>query len=248
MATAKKVSRKELKQPDEFVSFWVRVIGYAQQHAREIIIGIASVVVLSLLIWAWTAYAAKKETTASRMVAQAQSLWKPSSPGGVAEQAGIGIDGPGKDPEAENRAREILEDVVDNYGRTSACPVARILLGQIYYEKGDYDKAIGTYEEVLKGKNRKPELTALAWEGLAYSHEAKEDFTEALGCYRELTQMTLTNVQGWAYMGQARCYEKLKEYEKALDAYRTLLAEQPQHPRAPEARATIARITQSLGQ
>jgi tetratricopeptide (TPR) repeat protein len=246
MATTKKVSRKDLKQPDEFVSFWVRVIEYAQLHSREIIIGIASVVVLSLLIGAWTTYAKKKEMTASRLVAQAQSLWKPSTPEGMGGQAGIVR--PGKDPEAENRAREILEDVADNYNRTSASPVARILLGQIYYEKGDYDKAIGTYEEVLKGKTRKAELTALAWEGLAYSHEAKEDFTEALGCYEELAQMTLTNVQGWAYMGQARCYEKLKEYEKALDAYRALLAEQPQHPRAPEARATIARITQSLGQ
>jgi tetratricopeptide (TPR) repeat protein len=244
MATTKKISRKELKQPDEFISFSVRAIEYAQGHSREIIIGVASVVVLSLLIWAWTAYAEKKEKAASRLVAQAQSLWNPSSSGGVAEQAGI--DPPRKDPEAEGRAREILEDVVDNYGRTSACPVARILLGQIYYDKGDYDKAIVTYEEILKGKNRKPELTALAWEGLAYSHEAKKDFTEALGCYQELTKMTLTNVQGWAYMGLARCYEKLQEYEKALDAYRALLAEQPQHPRAPEARATIARISQSL--
>jgi tetratricopeptide (TPR) repeat protein len=244
MATTKKISRKELKQPDEFVSFSVRAIEYAQGHSREIIIGIASVVVLSLLIWAWTAYAEKKEVAASRLVAQAQSLLKPSSPGGVAEQAGI--DPSARDPEAEGRAREILEDVVDNYGRTSACPVARILLGQIYYDKGDYDKAIVTYEEVLKGKNRKPELTALAWEGLAYAHEAKEDFTEALGCYQELAKMPLTNIQGWAYMGVARCYEKLQEYEKALDAYRTLLVEQPQHPRAPEARATIARISQSL--
>jgi tetratricopeptide (TPR) repeat protein len=246
MATTKKVSRKELKQPDEFVSFSVRVIEYARLHSREIIIGIASVVVLSLLIWAWTAYAEKKEKTASQLVAQAQSLWKPSSPGGVAEQAEIDLSG--EDPEAEGRAREILEGVVDNYGRTSACPVARILLGQIYYEKGDYDKAIVTYEDFLKSRNRKTELTALAWEGLAYSHEAKEDFTEALGCYKELTQMTLTNVQGWGYMGLARCYERLQEYEKALDAYRVLLAEQPQHPKAPEARASIARITQSHGE
>jgi tetratricopeptide (TPR) repeat protein len=246
MATAKKVSRKELKQPDEFLSLSARAIEYAQLHSREIIIGIASIVVVSLLIWAWTAYQEKKERTASRLVAEAQSLWKPSSPGEVAGQAGI--DPPSEDPEAENRAREILEDVIDNYRRTSACPVARILLGQIYYEKGEYDKAIETYEDFLKTGNQKPELTALAWEGLAYSHEAKEDFTKALGCYEELTQMTLSNVQGWAYLGLARCYERVQEYEKALDAYRTLLADQPQHPKAPEVRATIARITLLLGE
>jgi tetratricopeptide (TPR) repeat protein len=244
MATAKKVSRKELKQPDEFLSFSARAIEYAQLHSRELMIGIASIVVLSLFIWAWTVYKEKKEATASQLVAQAQSLWKPSFPGEATGQAGIAP--PRKDPEAENRAREILEDVIDNYRRTSACPVARILLGQIYYENGEYDKAIATYEDFLKSGSQKPELTALAWEGLAYSYEAKEDFTKALGSYEELTQMPLTNVQGWAYLGLARCYERLQEYEKALDAYRTLLASQPQHPKAPEAKAAISRITHSL--
>jgi len=246
MATAKKISRKELRQPDEFLSFSARAIEYVRLHSREFAIGIASIVVLSLLLWAWTAYSEKKETTASQLVAQAQSLWKPAFPGEATEQAGI--DRPREDPVANQRALEILEDVIDNYRRTSACPVARILLGQIYYEEGQYDKAIATYEDFFKSRHPKPELTALAWEGLAYSHEAKGDFAKALGCYEELTQMTLTNVQGWAYLGLARCYEKLQQFEKALDAYRTLLANQPEHPKAPEARATIARITQLLGE
>jgi len=246
MAAAKKVSRKELKQPDEFLSFSARVIEYAQLHSRELLIGLASIVVLSLLVWGWTAYQEKKERTASQLLAQAQSLWKPSFPGEATEQAGI--DQPREDPEAKKRALEILEEIVDNYRRTSACPVARILSGQILYERGEYDKAIATYEDFVKHRHQKPQLMALAWEGLAYSHEAKEDFAKALGCYEELTQMTLTNVQGWAYLGLARCYEKLQEYEKALDAYRTLLTHQPEHPKAPEARATIARITQLLGE
>jgi tetratricopeptide (TPR) repeat protein len=58
--------------------------------------------------------------------------------------------------------------------------------------------------------------------------------------------MPLDNVQGWAYMGMARCYERLGQPQKAIEAYRTLLAEHPQHPKAREARATIARLTQSI--
>jgi hypothetical protein len=44
----------------------------------------------------------------------------------------------------------------------------------------------------------------------------------------------------------ARCYERLGEIQKATDAYRTLLADHPQHPKADEARANMARLTSSL--
>ncbi|MGW8322240.1 MAG: tetratricopeptide repeat protein, partial [Thermodesulfobacteriota bacterium] len=57
---------------------------------------------------------------------------------------------------------------------------------------------------------------------------------------------SLTNVQGWAYLGMARCYEGLGEEQRATDAYRALLADHPQHPKAEEARANIARLTHSL--
>ena len=124
--------------------------------------------------------------------------------------------------------------------------MARIRLGQRYYEDGDYDAAIDTYGAFLKKANPKPELKAMAREGLAYAHEATEDFAQAAICYEELSKSSLTNVQGWACLGMARCYEKLGEEQKATDAYRTLLADHPQHPQAEEARANIARLTQSL--
>lgn len=244
MATAKKISRKELKEPDEFITFSARAFEFAQLHTREIIIGVASVVVLALLIWAGTAYSNKKEAQAARLLAQAQSLLQSASPETAPGQTGV--EDRKDDPEAKGRGLELLEDVVQNYKRTKASGVARILLGQGYYEQGEYDAAIAVYDAFLVSKNRTAELTAMAWEGLGYAHEAKQDFAEAVTCYEKLTQMALSNVQPWAYLGVARCCERLGEYEKALDAYRALLADQPQHPKAQEAQASIARITQSL--
>jgi len=153
---------------------------------------------------------------------------------------------PGDGVEARHRGREILERVVEDYKRTKASQAARVLLGQIYYEKGEYDAAINTYDDFLERRARKPELTAMAWEGLGYAHEAKGDFAKALGCYEKLRDTTVANFQAWAYMGLARCYEKLGEPEKALDAYRALLTNEPDHPKAMEAKASIARITQSI--
>ena len=124
--------------------------------------------------------------------------------------------------------------------------MARILLGEQYYKQGNYDGAIAAYDGFLKKVSRKPELTAMAQEGLAYSYEAKGDFSQALTYYEKLSRTSLANMQGWAYMGMARCYERLGELQKAVDAYRALLTHDPQHPKAEEARANIARITQSL--
>lgn len=244
MATTKRITRKEIKQPDEFITFSARAIEFAQAHTREIIIGVASVLALSLLIWAVSAYSNKKEAQASLLLAQAQALLQPIS---TQAQAGQPVPAEAKsDPEAAAQALALLQDVAENYKRTEASRVARILLGQRYYEEGDYDAAIDTYEAFLKKANPKPELKAMAREGLAYAHEAKGDFAQAAVCYEELSKSSLTNVQGWACLGMARCYERLGEEKKATDAYRTLLADHPQHPKAEEARANIARLTQSL--
>jgi len=243
MATTKRITRKEIKQPDEFITFSARAIEFAQAHTREIIIGVASVLALGLLIWAMIAYSNKKEAQASRLLAQAQALLQPNP---TEAQAGQPVPAEAQaDPEEAAQALVLLQDVVENYKRTEASRVARILLGQRYYEQGDYDAAIGTYVAFLK-KAKKPELKAMAREGLAYTHEAKEDFAQAAICYEQLSQSSLTNAQGWACLGMARCYERLGEVQKAADAYRTLLADHPQHPKAGEARANLARLTASL--
>jgi len=244
MATTKRITRKEIKQPDEFITFSARAFEFARTHTREIIIGVASVLALALLLWAVSAYSNKKEAQASRLLAQAQALLQPISP---EAQAGRPVPVEGKaDPEASARALVLLQDVVDKYKGTEAGRVAWILLGQRQYEEGDFDAAIDTYERFLKKGGRKPELKAMAREGLAYAHEAKEDFAQAAICYEQLSKSSLTNVQGWAFLGMARCYERLGEVQKAIDAYRTLLADYPQHPKAEEARANIARLTQAL--
>jgi tetratricopeptide (TPR) repeat protein len=244
MATTKKITRKEIKQPDEFITFSARAIEFAQQHVREIAIGVASVLAVGLLIWAWSAYGQKREADAARLLAQAQALLQPAP---TADEAGQppSAETP-SDPEREGRALVLLQDLVENYRRTKASRVARILLGQQYYEEGKYDAAIETYGVMLNQGGGKPELKAMAREGIAYAHEAKGEFSKALSHYEELSRSPLTLFQGWAYMGMARCYEMLGEDLKATEAYRSLLTDYPRHPKAAEAQASIARITQSL--
>lgn len=244
MAATKKITRKEIKQPDEFITLSTRGFEFARKHTRELVIGIACALLVGLAFWAWSIYSDKREVKASNMLLQAQTLLQPNPDETEAAQTATSEGRP--DSEAAGKAIALLQDVVDNYRHTEANGLARILLGEQDYKEGNYDAAIATYEGYLKKTGRKPELTAMAQEGVAYSYEAKGDFSQALSYYEKLSRTTLATAQGWGYLGMARCYEKLGELQKAVDAYRALLTEYPQHPKAAEARANIARITQSL--
>ncbi len=236
---AKKISRKELKEPDEFVAFWDRAIGYLISHKRESLQVVTGLLVAVLVISMAILYFQKREKTASRLLGQAQTLLSPARAAGVAEA--IKVDTSAESEEAK-QGFELLKSLVEDYGGTHSGQKGRILLGDIYYEKGELDAAVDTYRGFLKGRGQPAILTALAWDGLAHTHEAKGDFGEALECYEELSRMDLTYMQGWALIGVARCNEKLDKPEAALEAYRTLLASDPQHARVDIAKAGIARL------
>ena len=100
------------------------------------------------------------------------------------------------------------------------------------------------YEAFLDGRGTPAEMQAVAWEGMAYAREAKGEYAGALPCYEELLRMDLSYVKPWALMGIARCYQQEGQSEKALDAYRRMLADYPRHPESEKARASIAKISQ----
>ena len=91
------------------------------------------------------------------------------------------------------------------------------------------------------------DIIFLAREGIAYCHEARGSFDKALEMYKKLNESSLPYVRSWALMGMARCHEKLGDMGKALEDYRLLTSEHPQHPRAAEIKANIARIEQLSG-
>jgi len=238
----KKFSRKELKQPDEFITFWEKVFQFALENKRQLILGVTACLIVVLLICAGVFYNRKKEENASKMLAEAQSLI--SITPDFAAQEGQSNESTEPDPESVEKALEIFSRLAEEYGNTHASQLGRILQGHLYYEKGDYDAAAKTYQDFLEGKDESDALTAMAREGLGYSYEALEEFSEAVKYYEQLTQSELTYIQAWSLLSVARCKEKMNENEGALEAYRTFLVDHPQHVKATEAKANIARLSQ----
>jgi predicted negative regulator of RcsB-dependent stress response len=63
---AKKVSRKELKEPDEFLSFTVRALKWINEQKVTLIVGALAVVVVVLGMYGWRWYSLSKESRRGR--------------------------------------------------------------------------------------------------------------------------------------------------------------------------------------
>ncbi len=239
MATTKKISRKELLKPDEFFTTWGQITQFVLEYKQQIILGSAGVLALILLISGGLAYSKNKEIKASNLLSEAQIFLSGSSSPMDPQQNTYSLS---STPEKDMQVLEILEKITDEYNNTQAALIARIIQGQIYYEKEEYDKAQTTYEAFLNDNHDDEELVVLAREGLTYCHEAKGEFDKAVKTYEQLSKSSLPHVCGWALIGKARCHEKLEDIEMALADYNKVLADYPQHPRIKEVKANIARL------
>jgi len=232
----KRISRKEIKKPDEFVTLWIRVFEYFQSHLKVFLFSAIGILVLGIAVWSGIAYLEKRERDASEMLAQAQSLL-------VAQDAPSPEGKQDVKKQDQDKAQEILSDLVARYKRSVAGRLARVLLGNIYFQRQEYEKAIQTYQSALKSTSGNPLLPALACEGLGYTYEATHDYGQALIYYQRLADSETDYMRGWGLLGVARCHELQNDPGKALDAYRKLLATYPQHPKAEEARSHMARLS-----
>ncbi len=227
----KRVSRKEIKQPDEFVSFWMKVYEYAQLHRRRVIAGISAVVAVLVLIWAGIAYSEKRERDASRLFSKAQMALIASH-----EESS---------EKSKEQAEEILTDLVQRYSRTHAAQGARALLGNIYYQRREFEKSIEMYEALAQSKPKNLTLRAMADEGVAYSYEQKGEWDKALTYYERLALSPLERFSQEGLWGVARCYEMQHKLDQALETYRKFLATYPHSSKAQEARSVIARLSEA---
>lgn len=242
MKDKKRSYYKELKQPDEFVTFWNRVVTFVQEHRREFLYGAAALLLLVVLTGSVTLYLQSRERKAAALFAGARATLDAAS-----TAAPSPIDGQAPPPEQDATALQVeavseLEAIASRYGRTPAGQQSLLLLGQIAYREGDHEAARRFYEALADRRGVSAELRTLAWEGLAYVHEEAGNLDRAAAYYEKIAKGKISYLQPWAWMGLARCYESMGDPERALEAYNRFLSDFPHHTLAPEARALVSRI------
>ncbi|HVZ72178.1 MAG TPA: tetratricopeptide repeat protein [Polyangia bacterium] len=197
---AKSISKKELKelrQPDEFVSFWTQAAQrggeIVKERRRALIIGataLATAVVGSIVFSNLSEGRAERATEAlTRIERIATADLKPD----VAPTPGADTPPPADDgvphyKTDKERAEATLKEL-DGFLAGSPGPLAnqaRLERGPLLLTLGRAPEAISSYEAILADK-LDDRLRFLAREGLGYAQEAKGDLEAASATFAKLT-------------------------------------------------------------
>lgn len=205
---AAKLSKKELKSPDAFQTTFEKMGDYVSENkARVMAVGTAlacAVVIAVGIYFYWNYYS----SSALKLYAKVQENIMKS----------------GDNKETANENIKIFKELIEKYPHSWSGRMAYYHLGNIYYNGGEIDKAINSYEKFVdKAGSDKTGVKFLALTSLGYSYEVKNDYKQALK-YFEQAQSTY-NI-GFEMIGLrniARTYEELNNKQKALEFYKKAL-------------------------
>ncbi len=205
---AHRISRKDLKQPDEFHTLSWRFIHFLAHHRREVYLYSGIVVAIIVAVLGWYLYGLHYESRAGEMYARAYGSY-------TIEQSGQ------QNSESIKKAIDLYEELVKKYPSSEAAILAFYNLGNLYYSAGDMDQSIAAYRSYLEKSDKSSMLRGLAYYGLGYCYETKKDYEKALKSFENSEKNTLgTHFKIINYANTGRIYEKMGNSAKALEYYK----------------------------
>ena len=227
----RKLPKKELTTPDEFISFTSRAFSFVKERRKPLSYAAGGLLLLAFAWWAWQKYQQRYEAQAAMQLDRASQV--------LASFSGS----PSPDQKAKvEEGVTLLNSLVAQYPRSRSLAPALLYLGNAHYRLGQYDQAIFTYQKLVSMPKLDPGLRALVQNALAYAHLAKNDYGTAANYFTQVGSSPAQFLKEQALFNQAQAYEKANNREKAVQAYRQIIIEFPTTPRAGLARQRIAEL------
>lgn len=206
-----RLSRKELKAPDEFLTLTGRALSFAGQHLRAIALIVALVVAGIVLVWGTLAYLRGLEQGALATLSQIEARLRSTGDG----------------QEVPATAVEQLQQLTQQWGVGEARGYAWLYLGHIHYRQGDYTAAVTAYQQAQAAARPARLLWPLATLGLGYALEASGEWHRAQEAYQHLIDTQQAGFLVEAYLGKGRTAERSNDLDAAIAAYSTVVERYP---------------------
>jgi tetratricopeptide (TPR) repeat protein len=204
---AKKLTKKALKQPDQFVGFWQatsqRLGRFAAENAKVLVIGasaLATVIAGSVVM---STVAEGRAERASDALERVQKIAAAElTPAGAPAKA----DSVPHYATEKERLEAALKELDAHFssGRGALGPEAALVRGGLLLDLGRADEALPVYEKLLSS-NLDARLRFLAREGLGYAYEQKGKLADAQAAFGKLGSDAAT--LGNFYKDRARYHE-----------------------------------------
>lgn len=212
MASKKRIIKKKLKEPDEFITLTERAYLSVTHHPKSITVGAGIVLVLLLFIFFFQKWEKKNSENAYQMfnsvVETYQMVSSPYREGS---------------PQEYKNVIERFNEVIAKFPKTPSGKLAFLYQANIYLRLGEFDEAIKAYESYLEKAGKEKLYRAFAMEGLGYSYEGKRDYEKAINAYQKLIDLGERFQLANAHLGLGRCYEKMGKTKEALENYKSFI-------------------------
>jgi tetratricopeptide (TPR) repeat protein len=218
LATRHKISRKELKQPDEFQTVFETAALFFELHLTEVLLGAAALLVVVAIALSFLYYEAQRGRAASARFDQALS-----------ELQG------GKYESAEKQLSSLAAD--DPHRAVGR--LANLYLANAYLAQKEPAKAREALLRYLAGDDASV-FRGAALDDLAVTYEELGDYKQAEATYRQASAIEVPE-QARADLGMARMLQKQGKRDEAVAVYRDFLA---RHPYAPERTLVMETLAQ----
>lgn len=209
MAEKARLSHKEAKAPDEFITLTTNAVAWGRGHQQTVIWAGVGLAVLVAALGIATAYRSAERRDANADLARA--LTKVSN-----------NDFPGATTE--------LTTVSERWAGTSIAPLATLLAANSALRAGEPDKAITALGSLQPTSASLPsylqQQIVLTW---AAALESKQQWTDAADKYRDAAAIA-GPYTGEAIVGEARAREHAGDAEKARALYRQAYEQFPDLP------------------
>jgi tetratricopeptide (TPR) repeat protein len=212
MVKGKIITKKKLKEPDEFITLTQRTLLFIAAHAKKVITAGIIVLVIVLGLVFYQMWDRKKEADAGQKLSAAMEMYqRVSSP----YREGS--------PSEYKTALGGFDDVIKQYPGTSSGKFSLLYKGNIHFKLGELDEAIKAYQAFLEKAGKETLYRLFGLEGLGYAYEGKKEYAKAIDAYQQIVAMGETFQSGDAYLSLGRCYERLGKNQEALENYNAYL-------------------------
>ena len=204
LRTRKRITRKELRKPDQFLTQSTRVLHIFERHRKTIVLSVVALVVAGLALWGWNAYRTRQLLAASTRYQTALQAYH--------------------DEEFEN-ALKLFARVKAPRGSIYGSLVL-LYQAQSYLALKRPTEAILVLEDLIKRDPSQSFLKQTAFLNLGYAKESAGQCADAVAAYDQAAQITGPREEE-AILGEARCHAALGDNTQAIKAYEDYLARFP---------------------
>jgi len=212
MRTKKKITKKKLKEPDEFISFTQQAFLFITQHFKKVVTAGIIVLALILFIVLYQMWEKQKEVEAYRDFGLAMEMYRKA---GSMDRERL--------PSEYKNVLARFDEVITKFPGTSSGRFSLLYKGNIDLQMGEFEEAIKAYQAFLEKAGEEKLYRLFALEGLGYAYQGKKDYENALRTYQKIAEMGEGIQTADAYLNRGLCYERLGKNKEALENYKAFL-------------------------